>query len=132
VWVVTRAESRIVGPWTLVWRICSFVWSSRHQTRSVSTGPDSLSSLAIGAPLITLTLEACPARSIFSAPRWLLTCEWGVYKDWGRMNSGPYSAECGDSWVDGGEGRSATRAQPTSISEFEIGGYLPHLSVMSG
>jgi len=53
-----------------------------------------------------LTLEELPNRSTRHAPRWLLTSESGVWRDWEAMKSGLFSAECGDSWEANGVAHS--------------------------
>lgn len=73
------ANSQVVGAWTLLWRICSFVFkSSGEPSRQASLSPDSETSppssfsQGIGPRPITEMLVVRPILSTSRARRWLL------------------------------------------------------------
>lgn len=101
-WVLTRVDSHNVGFWTLVWRLCSLIWMPGQLRSFVVSGRGSPSFLVNERREKIVTLEVRRIHSTSDARPWLLTCEWGVWRDSMAERFGQFSAAGGDSMEAGG------------------------------
>jgi len=93
-WVLTPAGSQNVGAFRLAWLIASF-GLRRLLGRGSPSGPGSESFPDSERGCRTMLLTAAPIPGTSSAPRWLLTYEWAVWRE--------LRAEvCGLSWEGAG------------------------------
>jgi len=99
-------SSRIVGPWTILWHVCWWLWNNRQPSNSSRIGRHSTSSQGTVLPGITEKLVAHRIASTSRVPRWLLIyASVPSLEDYlGTLKSGRSSEACGDVWEAGGEG----------------------------
>jgi len=117
-WETTGARSLTVGPFTLLWRVCLYVWNSRHDVsltcQESSSGQDFSSFPATAPQRKTLLLVESRTPTTSDARRWRLTSESAVWLDSAATKRGRSSGECGDSPVGDGAGLFGTLTRTIS------------------